>query len=344
MIEFSEKQIEVLSGNFSRIGKAVGCTREYVSKVIRGKVKTKRKSPKAKAVVGKANELLAVFEPQEIKSAVDFTRLFGKSNDYGRQLIVSRDIINRTNNETTILDANEKLKNEISEKVKLIDDLSAFAHTVAHDLRDSICTIITATDLIQLEMKHGNHQPVPEINNLVRSSAYKTLYIMKELLTLATIRQQDIRLEQVDMGKIIAESENRLNDLIQETTATIIKPDKWPAIKAKPVWLEEVWVNYINNAIKYGGTPPVIELGAEQLNNENKIKFWIKDNGDGITKKEQEKLFTEFSRLETTRAQGTGLGLSIVKRIINKLGGEVGVSSNGVRGEGCIFYFILSVS
>ncbi|MDD4193180.1 MAG: HAMP domain-containing sensor histidine kinase, partial [Mangrovibacterium sp.] len=102
-----------------------------------------------------------------------------------------------------------------------------------------------------------------------------------------------------------------------------------------------VWVNYLGNAVKYCGIPPIVELGAEQLYGENKVKFWIKDNGKGIAPRDQKKLFKPFTRLETTRAQGTGLGLSIAKRIIDKLGGEVGVFSNAIPGEGCLFYFIL---
>jgi signal transduction histidine kinase len=102
-----------------------------------------------------------------------------------------------------------------------------------------------------------------------------------------------------------------------------------------------IWIKLLGNAIKYGGIPPVIELGAEQLAGENKVKFWIRDNGKGIPSNDQNKLFSQFIRLETARAQGTGLGLSIVKRIIEKLGGQVGVFSDAIPGEGSLFYFIL---
>ena len=109
--------------------------------------------------------------------------------------------------------------------------------------------------------------------------------------------------------------------------------------KAYPIWIEEVWINYISNAIKYGGEPPVIEIGAEEQ--DEFIKFWIKDNGKGLTLKESESLFKEFSQLESRKAntQGFGLGLSIVERIVHKLGGDVGVDSK--PGKGSIFYFTL---
>lgn len=269
------------------------------------------------------------------------TPLNDKRNIQGGALLILRDITGRKKNEAAIIHANEHLKREIAEKEKLIEDLNAFAHMVAHDLRDSIGSIVSLSDLIQNEITDGNLQSVPELNQVVFLSANKTLHIIKELLVMATVRQDHIYLQDVDMATVIAECEIRLQETIRQTKAIIHKPLKWPVIKANPAWLEEVWINYIGNAIKYGGIPPVIELGSEQLFGEKKIKFWIRDNGKGIPMKDQNKLFNQFVRLETTRAQGTGLGLSIVKRIVEKLGGQVGVSSNAVSGEGSLFYFTL---
>jgi len=102
--------------------------------------------------------------------------------------------------------------------------------------------------------------------------------------------------------------------------------------------VEEVWVNYLSNALKYGGQPPRVELGAEQK--DEMVKFWMRDNGNGIAPEEQARLFTLFTRLEV-RAKGHGLGLSIVQRIVEKLGGQVGVESDGVPGHGSLFCFTL---
>jgi len=104
-----------------------------------------------------------------------------------------------------------------------------------------------------------------------------------------------------------------------------------------------VWVNYITNAMKYGGVPPLIELGADTPI-DGRVRFWVRDNGAGISLEDQEKLFTAFTRLDDARAEGYGLGLSIVKRIIEKLGGAVSVESSGISGEGCTFGFTLPVA
>jgi two-component system sensor histidine kinase/response regulator len=98
-------------------------------------------------------------------------------------------------------------------------------------------------------------------------------------------------------------------------------------------------VNYISNAIKYGGRPPVITFSGEQLDN-GFARYWIKDNGEGIPPEQQNKLFVPFRRLsQTSQHSGHGLGLAIVLQIIEKLGGEVGLEST--PGDGSTFWFTL---
>lgn len=71
------------------------------------------------------------------------------------------------------------------------------------------------------------------------------------------------------------------------------------------------------------------------------VRFWIQDNGPGLTDEEQSRLFQPFTRLHREQIQGHGLGLSIVQRIITKLGGRVAVYSEGIPGKGTIFSFTL---
>jgi two-component system sensor histidine kinase/response regulator len=97
---------------------------------------------------------------------------------------------------------------------------------------------------------------------------------------------------------------------------------------------------------KYGGKPPRVELGATFVppasdgdEMRGQVRFWVRDNGRGLTPEQQGKLFAQFERLEQTRVTGHGLGLSIVRRIVEKLGGQVGVESQ--LGQGSTFYFTL---
>jgi signal transduction histidine kinase len=69
------------------------------------------------------------------------------------------------------------------------------------------------------------------------------------------------------------------------------------------------------------------------------VRFWVRDHGSGLTAEEQAHLFTPFTRLSQVGTKGHGLGLSIVRRIVEKLGGAVGVEST--VGEGSLFWFTL---
>jgi signal transduction histidine kinase len=157
------------------------------------------------------------------------------------------------------------------------------------------------------------------------------------LLLLATVRKEDVRAVPLPMGDIVAEALERLTDLLVLSEAEVITPAVWPVGIGYAPWIEEVWVNYVSNAINYGGKPPRVELGADVQG--DTVRFWIRDNGAGVPPEARSRLFTPFTRLSQARASGHGLGLSIVQRIISKLGGEVGVESHD--GDGSLFYFTL---
>ncbi len=168
-------------------------------------------------------------------------------------------------------------------------------------------------------------------------------------MLLTGVRKQKVVLESLDMGSIVEESIERLQMLVQETNAqiTFVDRDAWPTVLGYAPWIEEVWVNYISNAIKYGGQPPIVELGAEPRIDQptgrpEKGCFWVRDNGPGLSAESQLVLFIPFTRLDQARAKGHGLGLSIVQRIVEKLGGEVGVESE--PGQGSNFFFTLPVA
>jgi signal transduction histidine kinase len=134
--------------------------------------------------------------------------------------------------------------------------------------------------------------------------------------------------------------------MIGRFRAEVALPDNWPVALGYGPWIEQVWVNYLSNAIKYGGEPPRVELGADASGDaglsQGRVRFWVRDNGPGLGEEEIGRLFVPFTRLDQARAQGHGLGLSIVRRIVEKLGGGVGVESE--PGEGSLFYFALPLA
>ncbi len=225
-------------------------------------------------------------------------------------------------------------------------ELDAFAHTVAHDLKNPLTTLAGFGDL--LEEKHSamsGKQLAESAHNIARS-ARRMINIIDELLLLASVRQmEEVPTTLLDMTAIVTAAQDRLMDLIVACQGEIILPPVWPMAVGYAPWIEEVWVNYLSNALKYGGNPPRIELGfdvakeaVDQFPN-FQIRFWVRDNGPGLTPEEQGRLFTPFTRLDQVRAKGHGLGLSIVRRIVEKLGGQVGVESE--VGWGSTFWFTL---
>jgi signal transduction histidine kinase len=164
--------------------------------------------------------------------------------------------------------------------------------------------------------------------------------IIEELLLLAGIRKTDVELEPLDMEVILSEVNKRLAHTIQEYQAELVFPEAWPKAFGYAPWVEEIWVNYLSNALKYGGRPPRVELGATKQA-DGMVRFWVRDNGPGLSRAEQSRLFVPFTKLAQVRVEGFGLGLSIVRRIVDKLGGQVGVESEGVPGRGSTFSFTL---
>ncbi len=234
---------------------------------------------------------------------------------------------------------NLELQREIEEREKLIAELDAFTGTVAHDLKNPLMVITGYSEMLYDDLVKSGPKKAVQLAQEIVQAGDKTSRIIDELLLLASVRRQDVTLRPLDMAAIVAESQKRLVALAMERDAQIVVPDSWPEALGYAPWVEEVWANYLSNAITYGGTPPVVELGATQ--DEDYVRFWVQDNGNGVGPEAQSLLFKEFSRLNSIRVTGHGLGLSIVQRIMDKLGGDVGIESTGRPGEGSLFYFVL---
>jgi signal transduction histidine kinase len=226
-----------------------------------------------------------------------------------------------------------------AERERLIEELNAFAHTVAHDLKNPLFILTGTAHLLEVGYKHMSRQELTQSLQTIVRNGRKMNNIVDELLLLAGLRQQEIHLEPLDMASILAEAQQRLSPMIETYQARITMPPIWPPALGYGPWVEEVWVNYLSNGLKYGGQPPQLELGATE--EEGWVNFWVRDNGPGLTPEEQARLFRPFTRLNQVRLQGHGLGLSITRRIVEKLGGQVGVESKGMPGQGSVFRFTL---
>jgi len=262
--------------------------------------------------------------------------------DYITKPFQFEEVLARVETHLSLCRLQKELGQEIIARDKLIAELDAYAHTVAHDLKNPLTALIGFSEL--LVDRHSTMPPEQVERNLriIAENGRRMTNIIEELLLLASVRQQgQVVREPVDMAPVVAEVRARLDDMMRRNNAELVAPATWPVVLGHDAWIAEVWTNYVSNAIKYGGKPPRVELGATPQE-DGYVRFWVRDNGAGISQEDQSRLFTPFERLSQVRIEGHGLGLSIVQRIVEKLGGYVSVSS--ASGQGSTFSFSLPTS
>jgi PAS domain S-box-containing protein len=236
--------------------------------------------------------------------------------------------------------ANRELAMRLDELEARNQELDAFSHTVAHDLKNPLSQVLGFAELLAEE---GDALPPEDFRHSLRVISWasaKMNNIIEELLLLAQVRRAEVAVVLLSMVPLVTEALVRLQSQCEELGAEVIWSGGagWPLVMGHGAWIEEVWVNYISNALKYGGRPPRIEIGTTP-EVDGMVCFWVHDNGKGLTSEEQTRLFAPFERISQTRISGYGLGLSIVRRIIEKLGGRVSVTSQ--VGQGSTFSFTL---
>jgi signal transduction histidine kinase len=225
------------------------------------------------------------------------------------------------------------------EKKDLVDELDAFAHTVAHDLKNPLATLVGRLGLIELTL--GKVDEATMRKNLVEATAAanRLATIIEELLVLAGVRRHAFKVEALDTSSMVREALARVDYQLRRYGATVTAPDTWVEAYGFHPWVVHIWSNYLSNAAKYGGTNPDITIGSEINRETGNARFWVQDRGPGLDATAQTRLFVPFNRISSVRSIGHGLGLSIVARIVQKLDGRAGVEST--PGAGARFWFEL---
>jgi len=258
--------------------------------------------------------------------------------DYVTKPFQFEEVLARVQTHLALRNLQRQLQEEILARDKLIGELDAYAHTVAHDLKNPLTVLVGYSEL--LEKRYAQLPPEQLEHNLhaIATGARRMTNIINELLLLASVREMnEVQMSPLNMAHIVGEVQTRLEDMLARAEAQLEMPSSWPVALGYGPWVEEIWANYVSNAVKYGGVPPHIRLGATPR--DGQVYFWVQDNGAGIPPEQLGKLFTPFERLNQVHAEGHGLGLSIVHRIAEKLGGAVEVHST--PGAGSVFGFLL---
>lgn len=266
--------------------------------------------------------------------------LLTKSGKLNGRLIMFRDTTQRKEAEQAIESYAEHLATENREKEMLIQELDAYAHTVAHDLKNPLGSVQGFLELMNDGIAGSKKKDLIKYHALASRAAKDLMHIIDELLLMATIRKENIGTDLIDMKAIVDRVLIRLDHLQRQSSAVITLPDHWPQAVGYGPWIEEVWANLISNGIKYGGNPPIITLGWDTTQ-PGYYRFWIEDNGSGIPPEKQHQLFKSSPNLDHDENEVHGLGLSIVKRILNRLGGKTGYEQQPGNPDKGRFYFTL---
>ncbi len=221
-------------------------------------------------------------------------------------------------------------------------ELDAFSHTIAHDLKTPLSSIVLKTDLVQ----RLTHDVIPEkalaYLDETKSVAMNMANMVDQLLWLARLRDVKEAAMPIDVMLSVQAALARFETVIDTQGILIqVEPDL-PQALGHAQWIEEVFANLIGNAIKYMGesnSRKSIYVGSVRQG--SMTRYEVRDTGVGIAPEDQAHLFEMFTRLHVVSAEGLGLGLSIVHRIITRLNGQIGVES--VSGQGSTFWFTLPI-
>lgn len=241
----------------------------------------------------------------------------------------------------TTFDQLERSKAELRDHVAVLQsqnkELKAYASTVAHDLKIPLNVMVLTSHLIT-DTPDLTHMELKNYLQQLSATVYKMDKIIDNLLLFAKVSNTEAPVEYVEMSGVLENVLERLSHLIKEHQVQIDIPASWPVAIGYGPWIEEVWANYFSNAIQYGGKPPHVELGASPQP-DGVVRYWMRDNGPGLSMVDQARLFTAYSQVDPAHHSGNGLGLSIARRIVEKMGGQTGCESE--PGKGSLFFFTL---
>lgn len=238
-------------------------------------------------------------------------------------------ITERKKQEKALIEAREKAME--SDRMK-----SVFLANMSHEIRTPLNAIVGFSNLIG---RTEDEEKKRKFMDIIKTNNQLLLQLISDVLDLAKVEANtlDFYYQDVDLNDLLHTIEKSVGLRIRETVKLNCLPGMEQChIQTEPNRLSQVLINLITNANKFT-MQGSIDFGYTLK--EDELYFFVKDTGLGISKENQTKLFQRFSKLNNF-AQGTGLGLSISKGIIEKMGGHIGMESEG-EGLGSTFWFTI---
>ncbi len=222
---------------------------------------------------------------------------------------------------------------------KTNSELEHFAYVASHDLKEPLRTIASFAKLLQQKYSATFDNTGKEYLNILMAASMRMQQMISDLLSYARL---DYELSKAAPFDCTIELQRVLENLKQplEQSGAMITHDPMPTITHHGAQFTRLMQNLISNAIKYHreGIPPNIHIGFEEQ--PDLWQFSVKDNGIGIDKAYFHKIFEPFKRLHTQHQfEGTGIGLAICKKMVERMGGNLWLTSKPKAGS--TFYFTL---
>lgn len=224
----------------------------------------------------------------------------------------------------------ETISNKNQELTKINNDLDNFVYTASHDLKAPVLNIEGLVYVLTKALKEGKIEKVETMIEMIKTSILKFKETIQALTEVAkTNKNIDDEIVRVDLEQLFDDIMLSIKDMVETSNAEItadFSKLEHEDIYFSLVNMRSLLINLITNAIKYRvpGRKPVIKLSCEKEDRQLVLK--ISDNGLGIAKEHQERVFQMFKRMHT-QVEGTGIGLYLVKRIVENQGGSITIDS-----------------
>jgi signal transduction histidine kinase len=240
---------------------------------------------------------------------------------------------------------NGRLLVKLTEANQLLQDrnqrLDEFSATLAHDIRGPLGGISMKLEYLMDHYQQGLDQRFAELLKRSMASAHRLTKIVQAMYEFAKLGSQAAVMQAVDLNQIVPEciSDLHFDEQLDITVGVGALPTVW----GNADLLRRVFINLINNAVKYNDKHKiVVNVGQERLLEKGMAPYaeiFVEDNGPGIRKEDQQTIFQMFSRGQDAKQEGSGIGLAVVSRIVELHFGSVRLQSSPERGA----KFILSL-
>lgn len=219
-------------------------------------------------------------------------------------------------------------------------DLSDFAYMVSHDLKAPVFTIQGMAEAIREDHGSGLGKEGLQLLQFISNAADRLHGLVGSVIEYSSLNNSSESAESIPLSESMSQVVSDYHQQIKDSGAEIIYPDDLPVVKGESIRIYQILSNLIGNTIKYRerSRPLRVEVSAKLLP-PRMIELIIKDNGMGIPNAKLEDIFRPYRRAHSGDIEGSGIGLACVKKIVNRLGGNVYAESN--EGEGSTFHVII---